>query len=62
MCMSVCVLCVCRYWTVEMIREGWGTAQLWLVILKCFWFRLTVQGILMACQVSCMCIYALHTV
>ena len=50
--------CVCRYWAVEMIREKRGsTAQLWLVILKCFWFRLTVQGILTAFQVSCMCMH-----
>lgn len=43
---------VCRYWAIEMKRkERGGSARLWMVIFKCIWFRLLVQGILMFLEV-----------
>ena len=47
MCVSVC-----RYWALEVKRkEGGRKARLWLVIFKCVWFRLCVQGVLMFIEV-----------
>ena len=48
---------MCRYWAVEVERkERGGKARLWLVILKCIWFRIIIQGLLLGSEVSyCAC-------
>jgi ATP-binding cassette subfamily C (CFTR/MRP) protein 4 len=42
-----------RYWAMEVRKkEQGGTARLWLVIIKCLWLRLILQGVLMLAEVA----------
>ena len=44
----------CRYWKKEVRRKLGGLpTRLWMVLAQCIWWRLILQGFLIAIEVQC---------
>ena len=49
----IAILILFRYWSIELERRRNGhSARLYLVWLKCFWWRYLLQGLLTFCEVK----------